>query len=114
MPQTVTERLYLNADRTKIVTGGEDAAFLFKIPGDTLTDEERAQYGLATEQEKASAEDRSPPRRGAVRGGARARNAEAVDEAELEADEKAAEPDEDKAEAKAEDKSQGPAENKSA
>jgi hypothetical protein len=115
MPQKVTERMYLNADKTKIVTGGADAAFLFKIPGDTLTDEERVQYGLATATEKAATANPRPPRRGT----ARARNAEAVNEDELEADdgddqEKAAESDEDKAAGQGEDKSRGPAANKSA
>lgn len=114
----VTERMYLNADRTKIVAGGPEAAYLFKIPGDQITDEEAVRYGLSKPKAAEAREARPPARTGNRR--AAARNAEAVNEDDLEPEEdaeaKAAadKPEEDKAADQGGNKSQGPAENKGA
>lgn len=64
--QEVTERMFLNADRSKVVEAGPDAAYLWKIPGDTISEEEQEQFGL-TKSRRAAAAERGAPRRGVAR-----------------------------------------------
>lgn len=56
----VTQRLYLNADKTKVVKeGSPDAAFLFATPGKEIPAAEAEKYGLTKSAKKAdSPEDK--------------------------------------------------------
>lgn len=57
MPYTSDRRIWLNADKTKVVEDGSaDAAFLLVGEGGQLSDEEAEQYGLTKQPEKAKAE----------------------------------------------------------
>lgn len=50
----VTERLYLNADKTKVVKeGSPDAAFLYATPGKEIPAEEAERYGLTSSRKAA-------------------------------------------------------------
>jgi hypothetical protein len=53
MPENADRKLYLTADRERVVEeGDDDAAFLFKGEGDEITDEEAKQYGISARKEE--------------------------------------------------------------
>ena len=59
-PVEVNERLFLTADREKVVPEGDpEAAFLFATPGDEVSEEDAKRYGIkpskANKVEKAEA-----------------------------------------------------------
>lgn len=61
--KTATERLYLTADRSRVVREGPDAAFLWKSEGKPITDEEAAQFGLDADEKAApQGEDKAMPK----------------------------------------------------
>lgn len=95
--RTAEERLYLDRTRTKVVSAGGDAAFLWKAQGDEITDDEAERYGFGTAEERPSRRS-GPPRR----------TREADDAS------KSAGSDEDKEAAQGSDKAVAPDENKSA
>jgi hypothetical protein len=61
MPYKSDKRLYLNADRSKVVDEeSADAAYLLVNAGGELTDAQAKQYGLSTKA-KAAADDAAEP-----------------------------------------------------
>lgn len=56
----VDRRIYVNADRSKVVEESDpDAAFLLATPGDVLSDEDVKRYGLNKTEPKAEPESRA-------------------------------------------------------
>jgi hypothetical protein len=54
-----TERLYLNADKSKVVPEGDpEAAFLFATPGTEISAEDAAKYGLGAKKAAAKPADK--------------------------------------------------------
>ncbi len=52
------DRLWLNADKTKVVKDGDpDAAFLFVVEGDTVSDEDAERYGLNKKSARAESDE---------------------------------------------------------
>jgi hypothetical protein len=50
MPKTATEDLWLNADRSKVVSGdSEEAAFLLARAGSPVSDADAERYGVKTD-----------------------------------------------------------------
>lgn len=60
MPYKTEKRLYVNADRSKIVEeDSEEAAFLLAGAGHELSDEDATRYGLTEAKAKAPAENKA-------------------------------------------------------
>lgn len=60
MSFTADRRLWLTADRDRVVEEGDaDAAFLFATPGKTVSDEDAERYGLKPAK-KAEAKQAAP------------------------------------------------------
>lgn len=56
---TVEERLFLTADKEKVVKEGDPAAaFLFASPGEEIDAEEAKRYGLTSRKAAAKPEDK--------------------------------------------------------
>lgn len=88
------ERLYLTADRSRVVKRGDPAAaFLWKSVGKPISDAEATEFGLDGAKPAATAR---PPRRGGTRSGPTA-PAETKEVAAPEGDKEQAAPDGDKA-----------------
>ena len=94
MTMIATQRLYLNADRKKLLPHGhKDAAFLYCSPGDEIPDNAAEQFGLKDgalpEKAKAPAADKggkAPANKGgkmpANKGGKKPADKEAVPQAD--------------------------------
>lgn len=58
----VTERLYLTADKERVVAEGDpDAAFLFAAPGSEISAEDAEKYGLGTKKAPKAADKQAAP-----------------------------------------------------
>lgn len=61
MSHIATEKLWLTADRSRLVKDGDpEAAFLFCTPGKALSDEDAKRYGLKAKAKPANKEAEAP------------------------------------------------------
>ena len=64
---TATERLYLTADKERVVKEGDpDAAFLFVTPGKEISAEDAKRYGIKEAAKPANKEAEAPANKSGV------------------------------------------------